>query len=142
MAWAALPRTSLKTVEAVKARFDKFEVAEAAQSIVNLADTANKYVNDTAPWSLAKEGKMQECAKVLYNVLETMRYIAIMLSPYCPNISQKIWEQLSLEGNVADFKLDELNWGEMKLGKIAEKSTISPVFLRLDSEIAGDKKKC
>ena len=126
----------------VMSKFDRFEIAEAAQSIVNLADITNKYVNDTAPWSLAKEGKNEECAKVMYNVLETMRFIAVLLAPYCPNISQKIWEQLSLDGKAVDFKLAELKWGEIKLGKITEKEKISPVFLRLDSELAGDKKKC
>lgn len=131
-----------ETVNEVKTKFDNFELAEAAQCIVNLADTANKFVNDNAPWTLAKEGKTEECAKVLYNVLETMRYIAIILYPYCPNISQNIWQQLNSDGKIADFKLKNLHWGELKTGKIADKSTISPVFLRLDSEIAGDKKKC
>ncbi len=129
------------TKKDVMEKFDRFEIAEAAQSIVNLADTANKYVNDNAPWTLAKEGKMDECAKAMYNVLETMRFIAVLLAPYCPNISQKIWEQLSLDGKAVNYKLENLNWGDMKLGKITEKDKISPVFLRLDSEIAGDKKK-
>ena len=120
----------------------EFEIAEAAQAIVSLADATNKYVNDTAPWALAKEEKMEECAKVMYNVLETMRFIAVLLAPYCPNISQKIWTQLSLKGKAIDYKINDLSWGEMKLGKIIEKEAISPVFLRLDSEFAGDKKKC
>lgn len=138
----ALKSAAENALADVKSRFDKFEIAEAAQSIVNLADIANKYVNDTAPWTLAKEGKTEECAQVMYNVLETMRFIAILLAPYCPNISRKIWEQLSLDDTAIDFKLDNLKWGEMKLGKITEKDKISPIFLRLDSEIAGDKKKC
>ncbi len=138
----ALKVSAEQALSDVKEKFDNFEIAEAAQGIVNLADIANKYVNDTAPWSLAKEGKNEECAQVMYNVLETMRFIAVLLAPYCPNISQKIWEQLSLEGKAVDYKLDNLKWGEMKLGKITEKEKISPVFLRLDSELAGDKKKC
>ena len=137
-----LKSSAENAVEEVKAKFDNFEIAEAAQAIVNLADATNKYVNDTAPWSLAKDGKMEECSHVMYNVLETMRFISVLLAPFCPNISQKIWEQLSLEGKAVDYKIDDLKWGGMKLGKITEKSAISPVFLRLDSEIAGDKKKC
>lgn len=137
-----LKSAAVAAVAEVKEKFDKFEIAEAAQSIVNLADATNKFVNDTAPWSLAKEGKMDECANVMYNVLETMRFIAVLLASYCPNISQKIWEQLGLDGKAVDFQIENLKWGEMKLGKITEKSKISPVFLRVDSEIAGDKKKC
>ena len=116
-------------------------MAEAAQEIVNFSNTVNKYVNDTAPWSLAKEGKMEECAKVLYNVLESMRFIAALLAPYTPNISQDVYEQLNRSEKAVEVKLDELKWGEIPVGKITEKEKIKPVFLRLDSEIAGAAKK-
>ena len=136
-----IAKEAIKTVEAVKARFDKFEVAEAAQEIVNFSNTVNKYVNDTAPWSLAKEEKMLECAQVLYTVLESMRFIATMLAPYCPNIAKDIYEQLNLSVKPTEVKLDSLKWAEIPTGVITEKSKIKPVFLRLDSEIAGASKK-
>ena len=136
-----IAKEALKTVQLVKNRFDKYEVAEAAQEIVNFSNTVNKYVNDTAPWSIAKEGKMEECAKVLYNVLESMRFIAALLAPYTPNISQDVYEQLNRSEKAVEVKLDELKWGEIPVGKITEKEKIKPVFLRLDSEIAGAAKK-
>ena len=136
-----IAKEALKTVELVKSHFDKYEIAEAAQEIVNFANTVNKYVNDTAPWGLAKEEKMTECAHVLYNVLESMRFIATMLAPYTPNISQDIYEQLNRSEKATDMKLDDLKWGEIPAGKITEKEKIKPVFLRLDSEIAGASKK-
>ena len=136
-----IAKEALKTVELVKAHFDKYEIAEAAQEIVNFANTVNKYVNDTAPWGLAKEEKMTECAIVLYNVLESMRFIATLLAPYTPNISQDIYEQLNRSEKATDVKLDDLKWGEIPAGKITEKEKIKPVFLRLDSEIAGASKK-
>ena len=118
--------------------FNKFEVAEAANLIVSFADSVNKYVTDNAPWTLAKEEKMLECGKVLYNVLEAMRHIAIMLYPYCPNIATDILTQLNEK---VDFKYENLAWGGLKPNKITEKEKIKPVFLRLDSEFATDKKK-
>ena len=118
--------------------FDKFEIAEAAFLAVSYADSVNKYVTETAPWTLAKEEKMLECGQVLYNVLEAMRHIAIMLYPYCPNIAKDIMSQLSVK---SEFTYDELEWGGIKAGKITEKDKIKPVFLRLDSEFATDKKK-
>lgn len=118
--------------------FNKYEIAEAAGYIVSYADSVNKYVTEKAPWTLAKEGNMKECAQVLYNVLEAMRHIAIMLYPYCPNIAKDILTQLS--ENI-DFKYTNLTWGGIKPGKITEKDKIKPVFLRLDSEFATDKKK-
>ena len=132
-----IAKEAANTVEAVKDKFDKFELAEAAQDIVNFANVVNKYVNDTAPWSLAKEGKMNECSEVLYNVLESMRFIGILLAPYCPNISKEILEQLS--SKMTGY--DSLVWGQIPVGKLTEKDKIKPVFLRLDSEFATDKKK-
>lgn len=119
-------------------KFNNFEIAEAANLIVSFADNVNKYVTDNAPWTLAKENKMQECGCVLYNVLEAMRHIAILLSPFCPNIAKDILIQLNEK---EDFKYDNLVWGGIKAIKITEKSKIKPVFLRLDSEFATDKKK-
>ena len=119
-------------------KFNNYEIAEAAMAIVSFADSVNKYVTDNAPWTLAKEEKMLECGKVLYNTLEAMRYIAIFLYPYCPNISKDILEQLD---ETVDFKYSNLVWGGLKKEKITEKEKIKPVFLRLDSEFATDKKK-
>ena len=124
-------------IDAVKC-FDEIEAAEAADEIVALADNLNKYVNDTAPWALAKEEKMAECANVLYDVLETMHYIAVLLQPFCPSISDDILTQLNLE---KDYNLDNLVWNSIKTGKVIEKADIKPVFLRLDSEIVGSAKK-
>lgn len=123
--------------------FDNYKITEAAESIMHLVDKVNKYVNDKAPWSLAKEEKWQECAEVIYNTLETMRHIAVMIYPFCPNIAQDIWQQLSLEGDVCEYNINELHWNKdgLKTGEIASKKTVKPVFLRLDSELAGDKKK-
>jgi len=134
----ALSKLAAKTVSDVKAKFDTFQLAEAAASIVELADFTNKYVNDTAPWSITDDG---EKAKVLYNVLETMRYIAVLLFPYCPNIAKDIWVQLGLKTDIEKIKLDDLKWGNLPLSVITSKELVKPVFLRLESDIAGDKKK-
>ena len=61
-----------------------------------------------------------------------------MLYPYCPNIAADILEQLGVKH---DFKYANLEWGGIKPGKITEKDKIKPVFLRLDSELAADKRK-
>lgn len=118
--------------------FDGYQVAEAANVIVEFANTVNKYVADNAPWTLAKDGKLSECGEVLYNVLEASRKIAIMLYPYCPNISKEIFSQLSADMII---KYDELDKNKLKPAKITEKDKIHPVFPRMDSELAKDKKK-
>ena len=125
----------------ISSAFNVFAIEQGAEAIAELVNEANKYVNDKAPWSLAKEEKWQECGEVIYNTLETMRYAAVLVYPFCPNIAQDIWQQLFCDGNVADVKYSDLQWGGLKTGKIVSLETVKPVFLRLDSEFAGDKKK-
>ena len=114
------------------------DIAGAAQKIVSLADEANKYVNDTAPWSLAKEEKMTECGQVLYTILNLMIKVAILIEAYCPNIALDMASQLKIDVNT---KFADIKENMLSVGKLISKEEIHPVFLRMDSEIAGDKKK-
>ena len=126
-----------QTIKEVKHHFDYFEVAEAAQKIIELVDLTNKFVTDNAPWTLAKEENYTRCGQVLYIVLEVMCAISSLIYPYCPNIASKMAEQLKYDINT---KLDSVSTNNIKKGKLISKEEITPVFLRLDSELA-DKKK-
>lgn len=132
----SLTKASMATIEKVKNHFDKVELAEAAGEIISLVDEANKFVNNNAPWTLAKEGKMQECGEVLYSIFDLMTKVAVLIYPYCPNIAANMAKQLKIDVNI---KLDELKAKMIKTGKLIEKSEIQPVFLRLDSEFAVKK---
>lgn len=125
----------------VYGQFKNYCLSDAAEAIISLVDNANKYVNDKTPWGLVKEEKMTECGQVLYNVLETLRHVSVMIFPFTPNIAQDMWEQLGLSGKVEDFRYDNLKWGGLQAGKIASSETVKPVFLRLDSELADKDKK-
>ncbi len=129
-----------KTKHIVSEKFHGYAISEAAEAIISLVDKANKHINDKTPWTLAKEEKMTECGQVLYDVLETLRQVSVMIYPFTPNIAQDMWEQLGQSGNVEDFKYDDLTWGGLQAGKL-DSSKIKPVFLRMDSEIAGEDKK-
>ena len=129
---------ALKTVKEVEHHFDYFEVAEASLKIVELVDKANKFVTDSAPWTLAKEEKMIECGKVLYTVLEVMCVVSSLIYPYCPNIAQKMAKQLKYDINT---KYDDITLDNIKVGKLISKEEIEPVFLRIDSELADKSKK-
>lgn len=126
-----------QTIEKVKKHFDNYEIQEAAFEIISLVSLTNKYVADNAPWTLAKEEKMTECGQVLTTVLEIMCIVASLIYPYCPNISHEIARQLKFDLNT---KLDDLTLDNIKVGKLIEKEDIKPVFLRLDSEFATNKK--
>ena len=126
-----------KAIDEVKHHFNYYEIAEAALKIVELVDKTNKFVTDNAPWTLAKEEKMNECGQVLYTVLEVMCVVASLIYPYCPNIAQKMAKQLQYD---ITTKLDDIEIKNIKIGKLISKEEISPVFLRLDSELAVNKK--
>lgn len=135
---SSLMKKALGTVQIVKNHFDNFELAEAGLEIISLVDATNKYVQDNAPWTLAKEEKMVECGQVLTNVLDIMCIIASLIYPYCPNIARDMARQLSFD---LSTKLDDLTTDSIKVGKLISKEDIKPVFLRLDSELADKSSK-
>ncbi len=134
----ALLKESLGKIKVVENHFNHFEIAEAAQEIISIVDSANKYVTDNAPWTLAKEEKMLECGQVLTTVLNIMCVVSALIYPYCPNIARDMAAQLSFDINK---KLDEITTNEIKIGKLITKDEIHPVFLRVDSELADKSSK-
>ena len=67
-----------------------------------------------------------------------MCVVASLIYPYCPNIAQKMAKQLKYDINT---KLDDIKTNNIKVGKLISKEEITPVFLRLDSELADKGKK-
>lgn len=118
------------TVKKVDELLTTYRVADALEAIVALAKRCNKYIDETMPWALAKdEEKKARLGTVLYNLLESIRYIAILLSPFMPETSDKIMEQLNCDNKDYDT-LD--SFGTLKPGVKVNKAV--PLFNRLDSE--------
>lgn len=134
----SLLKTALGTIKIVENHFNHFEIQEAAQEIIGIVDSANKFVTDNAPWTLAKEEKMTECGQVLATILEIMCIVSSLIYPYCPNIAKDMASQLSYDINT---KYDDVTTSNIKTGKLISKEEIHPVFLRVDSELADKSKK-
>ena len=80
----------------VTEKMDDLHVGEAIEEIIEVLRKCNKYIDDTTPWVLAKdESKKDRLETVLYNLLESIRICAIFLSPYLPDTSNKIFDQLN-----------------------------------------------
>ena len=76
---------------------DKLAFSEALSEVWNVVRRANKYIDETAPWVLAKDQERQaELANVLYNLAETLRIISIAIYPVMPNTPAIIRTQLSI----------------------------------------------
>jgi len=73
----------------------------------------------------------------LVNVLEIMCVVTALIYPYCPNITKEMARQLKFD---LSTKLDDLTLNNLKIGKLISQEEIKPVFLRLDSEFATNKK--
>ncbi|MBG87466.1 MAG: methionine--tRNA ligase [Verrucomicrobiales bacterium] len=104
-------------------------------SINKLIDEANSYIDRTAPFKLAKDpGEAGRVGEILYNLVEVARILGVLLWPYVPGTSEKIYEQLGIEG--APDRLALAVWGGVKGGHHVGKP--SPLFPRKD---LGDKAK-
>jgi methionyl-tRNA synthetase len=128
---------ALNTVKAVDKNFNEFKIADAVENIMALARRSNKYIDETMPWALAKdENKKERLASVLYNLLESIRFIGVLLQPIMPETSKKIFEQLGTE----IFSYDSLSsFGALKTG--TNVGTPVPLFSRIDAEKKSEEIK-
>jgi methionyl-tRNA synthetase len=113
-------------------QMDDLAFNRALISIWEMVNAANKYVDETAPWSLAKEEKDRpRLSTVLYEALEALRLIALLVAPFMPSTSEKMWSQLGVEENLWKQNLkNNGKWGGLIPGRRVIKPT--PLFPRID----------
>lgn len=109
---------------------DDYRMADTMDAIMSLARRANKYIDETAPWVLAKdESKKARLGTVLYNLLETIRFLGVILAPFMPETSEKILDEIG----AGNRDLDSLkNFGGLEAGKSVGEPV--PLFARIDAE--------
>jgi len=94
---ADLIKMATSTLGKFEEKMDKLAFSDALNELWNLVRRANKYIDETAPWVLAKdESKQAELATVLYNLAEVLRILAIAIEPVMPNTPAIIYEQLNI----------------------------------------------
>ncbi|MFA4905103.1 MAG: methionine--tRNA ligase [Candidatus Margulisiibacteriota bacterium] len=86
----------IQTPKLVDQHMNKLAFSEALGAIWGLISRANQYIEQQAPWALAKKGETEKLTEVLFNLCETLRLVAILVSPFMPSTAQKIWVQLNL----------------------------------------------
>ncbi len=113
------------------------------QAVWQLVTRANRYVEESAPWTLAKKKDMKRLGSVLYNLAESLRLIALYLYPVIPGKAQRIWDGIGINKQISACRLqDEQVWGRLRPG-----TSIQPgdqLFRRIeagsDSPIGVEKK--
>ena len=107
----------------VSAKMDKLQISDAISEIFELLRASNKYIDETTPWTLAKDEALTDRLEtVLYNLLEAIRVSAVLLNPFLTKTSESIFEQINTE--CKDLKYNEEN--EYSLNKP------TALFMRID----------
>ncbi len=110
--------------------FDDFRISDALDAVLTVAKRSNKYIDETAPWALAKdEEKKDRLSTVLYNLIESIRIIAVELSAFMPETSKAILGQINTD---IDTYESIKTFGAISAGH--KVGTASPLFARIDVE--------
>ncbi len=123
------------TSTSAKDACDRLDFTRALESIWQMIGTANKYINDTEPWTLAKNNETDELAGVLYSALEVARAAAILISPFMPATACEIARQLGIGETFASLKWADAT-AENPFVPGTKTQGPAPIFPRL-----GSKKK-
>ena len=134
---APLTAKSAEVIKQVDALYDELAYSKILAKIWEFLDAANIYVNDTAPWNLAKtdDGK-KRLATVLYNAAEACRVTAILIAPFMPETADKMMKQLGIDTPVDQQGLDSIKkWGWIQAGTQTHQGT--QIFPRIEDKAAA-----
>ncbi len=123
------------TVEKVEKNFEDMQFSVVLSDIWALVARTNKYIDETAPWVLAKdEANKEKLASVMVHLAESLRQIAIMIEPFMPRTTPQIFTQLGIEVEGAKVWDSLNNYNTLAAGtKVVSKGT--PIFPRLEVEV-------
>ena len=120
-----------ETKALVEASMDAMQFSTALTDLWKFVSRTNKYIDETAPWVLAKdEGNAPRLGRVMYNLCEALRHISVMLAPFLPDTSDKIAAVLGLSDGQRTWQSLE-KWGG--LCATAEIGKTEPIFPRIDA---------
>ena len=123
---------AIKQIEKMQENIEELKLDTSLEEIWKLISRTNKYIDETTPWTLAKEENKEKLASVIYHLIENLRRIGIALRPFMKNTSSKILKQIGImDENVNFDNMDK--YPNIKEGtKVIEKG--EPLFMRLDAE--------
>lgn len=125
-----------QVVHDVSAYMDKMELSNAVSTLWRLVSRANKYIDETMPWVLAKDkAKEARLGTVMYNLVESLRFIGVMVAPFLPDTAPKIFEQLGLGADNSLKTWDSLKWGLLSAGTKVRKG--QALFPRIEADKAA-----
>jgi methionyl-tRNA synthetase len=98
-----------------------------------LVKRANKYIEESAPWKVAKENNQEKLATIMYSLMESLRVTAISIAPFMPFTASAMWGQLGYTDDVQKHWLKETEeWGKFPVGQKVTKG--QPLFPRIEKK--------
>ena len=127
------------TVEDIDTYFEKVQFSEVLKAVWKFISRMNKYIDETAPWILAKDPENKSrLSTVMYNLVESLYKIAVLISPFMPETAQKMWGQLGINDSIENIRLDDIkHWGVYPVNNILGEAT--PIFPRIETEPENKK---
>jgi methionyl-tRNA synthetase len=126
------------TITDINSLYTTYKFSNVLERIWELVAERDRFISLTKPWTLANDAAKREYLEtILYDVAEYTRLIAVLAHPVLPTATEKIWKQLGQPGNVADQRIEELSWGQLKVGTRIGK--IEPIFPRVEKSEAIER---
>ena len=134
-----LRELALETSGEMEKLMEKLQFSNALAVLWKLVGRANKYIDETEPWALNREGKKERLNTVLYNYMETIRIISVLLHPFMPKTPLRIWELIGISHESEQQSWDSAKtWGLYKAGTRVKESEV--LFPRIELEKDEDYK--
>ena len=129
-----LEKYVLSQISIIENELENLQFSNALAEIWKIISRTNKFIDETSPWILSKENKVEELQTVMYYLVENLRKIAILLKPFMPDTSENIFKQIGIVKE--DLKkwdtLYEYSADVLNNTKVIEKG--EPIFMRLNME--------
>ncbi len=126
----ALAEDITRTAAGMETNLDRLNYRDALIALWQLIARCNKFVDEREPWLLHKQGKRVELDAVLYDVVDCIRAVAILVSPFMPEVGEEVWDQLGLK-----HAGTQMSWDDARAGALAPGTHINrgvPIFPRID----------
>lgn len=114
----ALIDDATKTIAEYKNYMDNMKLSDSIKLVWSFISRTNKYIDETTPWVLGKdEARKAELNRVLYDLVESLRAISVMIEPFIPTTARRIWAQLNLPQNFDEIRISDIEgWSKTPVG--------------------------
>lgn len=112
-----IKESAVQTVQQVEDAINEIAFHKALTAIWDFIAIVNKYVDESAPWSLGKTGKRERLGTVLWTLAESIRVLAILIYPFMPKSAEEVWKKMGIPQPLESQRLSHAKmWGEVKSG--------------------------